>query len=231
MSKENKIVFPSYLEYKDRIYSVRGYIGDNVTYKDNKAYIDPETNKVYICSYNEEPYNTDVPIIYVKNENGVITTSLSEPTNPAIMDSFTSERAYNIEYDTIVNNTNPDEPLYNEEAMRDMNAATSIYKPKIEKEDDFLKKIVKQCILTKNTDINKYKHQFPNKYSLTNMKSAVDGKTKMSTANFVIWAGIMGFDFELIAYDNGGDPSSPLRAEIHYNSADDSITIVDKHHR
>lgn len=215
--------FPQYLTFKDRVYSINGYIDDSeVVFKDNKGYIDRKTNKIYICSKDNLPVHDDVPIIYV-DEDGY---RLKEVNTPQTKEVFQASRLFDLSYQRIIDSTTVGEALYNEEALADMNAATSVFVPTINEDDDPLKKIVKQTIITKQIDINRLKHKLPEKYALTNMKSALIGKTKMSITNFVMWMELLECTFDIIISDNHRDKKNPLPVEIHYNSKSDSIEFL-----
>lgn len=211
--------FPKYLAFKERTYSVRGYIGEVDNYIDNKGYVDKETGEIYICSKDNEPLHTDTPILKVTNDG----FEKIEVMNPTTKSVFVISNAYDLSTDTIIENTTGDEILYNEEALRDMNAATSIFVPTINDDDDALKKIIKQTIISKQIDINRLKHKMPQKYGLTNLKSALAGKTKMSIQVFCIWCELLGVDFEFILTDNGTDTQTPLYNNIHYISNKNKI--------
>lgn len=214
-------IFPiSYLPYKDRTYAVLGYIGEVDDYKDNKGYIDRKTGKIYICSKNSEPVHQDVPILIVKDdaiEKKECNLTLSE-------ECFKESKLYNLDYENIKNNTSPDKELYNEEALADMNAASSVFIPTINDDDDPLKKIIKQTIISKQIDINRLKHKMPQKYGLTNMKSALVGKTKMSIVNFNIWCELLGITYNITITDNGTDNQNPLNSILYYSSDNNRLT-------
>jgi hypothetical protein len=221
--------FPKYLAFKDRTYSIQGYIDDTAMdeFKDNKGYIDENSGRIYICALNNDPMHDDVPVLKVTTtsktyDNGSTVDNCTikkiDTKNPTTYEYFVEKNAYNLSIGNIVENTTGDEVLYNEEALRDMNAATSIFVPIINEEDDALKKIIKQTIISKQIDINRLKHKMPQKYGLTNMKSALVGKTKMSIQNFCIWCELLGVDFEFIICDNGTDKENPLYRSIHYVS-------------
>lgn len=217
--------FPQYLQYKDRTYSVCGYIGEVDDYKDNKGYIDRKNGRIFICSKNEPPAHTDVPIMYV-NEDGSIT--IKDANAPQILEVFRDAYLYDLSYQSIVDLTKEDEQLYNEEALADINAATTVFVPTINDDDDPLKKIIKQTIISKKIDINRLKHKMPQKYGLTNMKSALIGKTKMSITNFNIWCELLGVTYDIVISDNGTDMQNPLRKPIHFNSGNGRLQSLER---
>lgn len=208
--------FPLYLPFRgDRTYSILGYIGQVDTYIDNKGYIDESTGKIYICSKDKPPVHDDTPVIYVKDDG---TYTLKDVNAPQVAEVFRDAYLYDLSMPTILNTTKEHEVLYNAEALADMNAATTVFIPTINETDDPLKKIVKQLIISKKIDINRLKHKLPEKYGLTNMKSALIGKTKMSINNFNMWFELLGATYEITVSDNGTDAQNPLIGQIRYSS-------------
>ena len=208
--------FPLYLPFRgDRTYSILGYIGQVDTYIDNKGYIDEATGKIYICSKDKPPVHDDTPVIYVKDDG---TYTLKDVNAPQVAEVFRDAYLYDLSMPTILNTTKEHEVLYNAEALADMNAATTVFIPTINETDDPLKKIVKQLIISKKIDINRLKHRLPEKYGLTNMKSALIGKTKMSINNFNMWFELLGATYEITVSDNGTDAQNPLIGQIRYSS-------------
>ena len=209
--------FPAYLPFKgERTYSIVGYIQDGIDYQDNKGYIDEKSGKIYICSRFNAPCHLDVPILYV-NEDGSINKK-KEVLSPQTKEIFRKEYLYKLDVNGIINNTGENEELYNEEALADMNAATSVFVPIINENDDPLKKLIKQAIIDKKIDINRLKHKMPQKYGLTNMKSALIGKTKMSISNFNIWCELLGISYYIELGNNGTDNINPLPHPIWFSS-------------
>lgn len=215
--------FPMFLPFtNERTYSVLGYIGEVDEYKDNKGYIDKETGKIYICSKDKEPAHNDVPILRVSEDS----IEKVDVNSTQTIEAFSVDRLYSLSYDNIIETTAEDEVLYNAEELADMNAASSVYIPIINEDDDPLKKIVKKIIIEKGIDINRLKHKMPKKYGLTNMKSALIGKTKMSIANFNMWCELLGVDYEITINDNGSDKIDPLKLTLHYLSYRDRIEEI-----
>ena len=98
----------------------------------------------------------------------------------------------------IIEKTKPNEVLYDEQEIQDMNSAASFYVPIINDSDDFLKKIVKNTIIAKGIDINRLKGKTDQKYVLPNMKAALENKTKMSVIYFCCWMELLGCDFQIL---------------------------------
>lgn len=214
-----EFIFPVYLNYKDNIFTVLGYIGECEDYIVNKGYINPDDKIIYIYS-NNKMKSTSIPYFWVNDDNDFEYNKL----NPLMDKNFAIDNIVEWSFDEIVENTDENEELYNEEAINDMNAATNVFVPIINEDDDFLKKLIKQTIIDKNIDIKRLQHKLNKKYGLTNMKSALIGKTKMSVPNFIIWAELLGIDWEITVFDNGTDKLSPLNKSLTYESGNNKIT-------
>lgn len=202
------VIFPRYLHYgDDNMLTILGFLDNKTTFVDNRGYVDKRTKKVYV--YN--PKNKHVPYIIV-SDDGEIT---KVDTTLEIYDKyFRLSNSYENSIDTILSTTPKDAVLYDEEALADMNAATSVFVPEIQPDDDPLKKIIKYAIIKKGIDINRLKCKLPEKYALTNLKSALIGKTKMSISVFQTWCGLLELDFTFTVSDNGNDTINPLPEPI-----------------
>lgn len=222
---DSVVRFPRFLPFKSRTYAVRGYIGDVETYVDNKGYVDKETDKIYICSKEHPPVHSDVPILLIREDHS---QEKKDVTNSKTDELFVLNNTYELSYNKIEENTSGDEILYNEEALADMNAASAVFVPIINEDDDSLKKVIKQVIIEKGIDINRLKHRMPQKYGLSNMKSALIGKTRMSISNFNVWCELLGVSYDIVISDNGTDKINPLEDDIHFTSDTNKITILPK---
>ena len=219
--------FRRYLPFKDRTYCVRGYIGMVDEYEENRGYVDNETGNIYICSKDKPPVHLDVPILFVNKKTGEV--KKKDVSNSKTDELFNEKNMYDLSYQKIHDTTTGDEELYDEEALADMNAASALYVPVInEDEDDPLKKIIKTIIITKQIDINRLKSKMTKKYALSNMKSALNGRTKMSIANFNIWCEILGVNYDIIISDNGSDTIDPLEGDLHFSSQTNKLQSLEK---
>lgn len=213
-----KIKFPQYISTNKRTVSIVGcLIKDDPHPKDYinmKGYVD-EDGSIWIYSDNEPKNKNAYPYFWIKD--GKIVRS-----NPPeiIRKAFTTENMKDLSLLTIIDTTDPNEQLYDEQEIADMNSSASFYVPIINKEDDFLKKVVKNTIIQKGIDINRLKGKTGHKYILPNMKAALQNKTKMSTFYFCYWMDLLGCDFEVTVSDNGTDNKDPLKNPIIYKSYD-----------
>lgn len=88
-----------------------------------------------------------------------------------------------------------DQITFSVEMIEAMNNATSSYKPVVEETDDFMKRLVKTVILLKGVDLNRLKAKMSKAYGLSNLISALRGKTKMSVTGFSTWVELLGIAF------------------------------------
>lgn len=219
MKKRTSIKFPQYVSGNARAVSVVGYITDtNFNYEDGKGYLDDD-GYVWIFCKNGKPKNSDeYPYFWIEDENIMYSIPDDE-----IRDKFNIDNMIDISLVNIIEKTKPNEVLYDEQEIQDMNSAASFYVPIINDSDDFLKKIVKNTIITKGIDINRLKGKTDQKYVLPNMKAALENKTKMSVIYFCCWMELLGCDFQIDIIDNGLDSTNKLKTDLIYTSNTDKV--------
>lgn len=219
MKKGTSIKFPQYVSGNARAVSVVGYITDtNFNYEDGKGYLDDD-GYVWIFCKNGKPKNSDeYPYFWIEDEN--IMYSIPDDD---IRDKFNIDNMIDISLVNIIEKTKPNEVLYDEQEIQDMNSAASFYVPIINDSDDFLKKIVKNTIITKGIDINRLKGKTDQKYVLPNMKAALENKTKMSVIYFCCWMELLGCDFQIDIIDNGLNSTNKLKTDLIYTSNTDKV--------
>lgn len=219
MKKGTSIKFPQYVSGNARAVSVVGYITDtNFNYEEGKGYLDDD-GYVWIFCKNGKPKNSDeYPYFWIEDENIMYSIPDDE-----IRDKFNIDNMIDISLVNIIEKTKPNEVLYDEQEIQDMNSAASFYVPIINDSDDFLKKIVKNTIITKGIDINRLKGKTDQKYVLPNMKAALENKTKMSVIYFCCWMELLGCDFQIDIIDNGLDSANKLKTDLIYTSNTDKV--------
>lgn len=233
LKEKLNIEFPQYLsinsdrnaKYRfDNIVEVVGYLrnADKKMYTDGKGYVNPLTNTIWI-------YKKEKPL-YEKNRfpNFWITKGKIHYSNPSIeaLNRFKIKNCSVLDLETIITESKDDDVMYNEQAINDMNNASSNYKPTIKDNDDYLKKIVKTILLDKNLEFSRMKCKLEHSYSLSNMKQALEKDTKMGVLYFAKWCEILNVDFSIIIKDNGIDKINPLPKTIIYESCKDRISYL-----
>jgi hypothetical protein len=137
--------FPQYISTSEKATSVVGFIdGVDADYITRKGYIKTDDGSVWIyCdeipskgSRNEYPY-------FWKEEGEL---RYSDPEE-LIRNAYTVDHMLDSSVTAIVDVTKPNEELYNEAEILDINASSSFYVPIIYDTDDFLKKVVKIAII------------------------------------------------------------------------------------
>lgn len=156
MSKD-KLVFPQYINTNERTVSVNGVMKEKDSkedYENGKGYIN-DKDEIWIFMDKEPAKNivNAYPYFWFNKKNE---KEYSEPSE-LMRSIFRIESLQDISVLNIINNTDPNEQLYNEAEILDINASANFYIPIINKDDDFLKKIVKLIIIEKGIDINRLK--------------------------------------------------------------------------
>ena len=221
-----KMIFPQYINTNERTVSVNGVMKENDSskdYEDGKGYIN---DKDEIWIYAEKKPSTTVVNAYPYfwfNEDGK--KEYSDPSE-LMRNIFKIESLQDISILNIIEKTDPNEQLYNEAEILDISASANFYIPIINKDDDFLKKIVKLIIIEKGIDINRLKSKTEMPYILPNMKTALQNKTKMSVSYFTAWMELMGCSFDVVIKDNGTDTVNPLKQPYVYDTETDSMSVI-----
>lgn len=217
--EQERIQLPAFLMLEDenRIINIRAFINEgiekDIKFYPKKGYVREEDGEVFVYYEDKKDKPTMLPSFTI--EDGKPIYNVGNPKYEGIMNISNIKR---VDLEHIINNTSENEELYNEQAISDMNAATSTFVPIINEDDDFLKKLIKKAIIEMNVNIKALQHQMPKKYGLTNMKSALIGSTKMSVTNFLLWCELLGLNFNIIISDNGEKKMVTLNDTLEYDS-------------
>ena len=218
--KKQKINFPQYINTTNRTIEVVGMLETTDDYVDNKGYIDPD-GQIWIYSYNKPKHKNLYPFFW--KEDGEL--KFSDPIK-IVKSAYHIDQLQDVSMVTIINTTKPNEELFDEEAIEDMNAAAAFFVPIIKPTDDFLKKIVKIVIIEQGIDINKLKAKTGEKYQLANMRAALQNSTKMSVTYFNYWMNLLNCDFTITITDNNNSSTDKLKDPIIYQSYSDNLSKV-----
>ena len=200
-------------------FSVLGNWDEFKTHQEGKAYIFPEQNHIYV-------YSGDLANRIKDNVSRVYDTEDGLTFVCKANRNYTVDRMFSCSIDDVKKETIPGKQLYDEKALAAMNAATEVFRPTINKDDDFLKKIIKTAILTKNINIKIFEPAMPKRYALTNLKTALNGPTKMTVTNFMTWCDLLHLDFDICTYDRDSD-LYPMDRTIVYSSGTNELTAND----
>ena len=154
---DKNLVFPQYINTNERTVSVNGMIKENDNpndYENGKGYInDKDEIWIYLDKKPMKTIANAYPYFWFDKDGN---KEYSEPSE-LMRTIFKIDSLQDISVLNIIKNTKPDEQLYNEAEILDINASANFYIPIINKDDDFLKKIVKLIIIEKGIDINRLK--------------------------------------------------------------------------
>lgn len=199
-------------------------------FKERHGYID-DLGNIWIYFPNDRSFHTSVSTIpwftIVENEDGYVLAFCKRVASDA-REIFTRGNVRDISINTIKKTTKEHEELYNDEELKYLNSATSVYTPQINEDDDFLKRIVKTLLINLRININRFTPQFKYKYTLTNLKTALQNKTKMSVKVFAMWMEMLHTDFTIIVRSDGSTNESNLKGFIIYNSRTNEVTYKEE---
>lgn len=99
-----------------------------------------------------------------------------------------------------------------------LNSNKEVSEFQVHENDDFLKKVIKQAITSKEINLKNYATKLPNKHDLGNMISILTKDTKMSVVNFKRFTEMLGLRWELTLEDDGTDRLAPLKEKIEIDS-------------
>lgn len=207
----------SYLIGDEGLVKIKPYY-PGVKLKKGKGYIIDGYVLIY-RGKKDDMVSTPRPGIYKMKVEGVTGYDFVFPRNEMEEEEYSIDSIVDMSLESI-SNVDSEETL-NLTEMEVINNNGAIYKPTIKPDDDFLKKAVKQVILSKEISLNNYyKNKFPASNGLNNYRSGLEGTTKLSTTKFDVWAEVLGFKYRIIIEDDGTDTMNPLEEEIVISSDD-----------
>lgn len=188
-------------------------------FTDGKGYVFPD-GYVWIFQKNKPDHQANrFPYFWWESDTSIGRSNPGDETLQLFVESNIIDTSFN----EIVKTTSPDDVLYDERALNDMNSSTKLFRPVIKDTDDFLKKLVKSVIIEKEIDITRLKSRMTKVYSLPNMVAALKGTTKMSVSYFMNWMEILGCDFQVMILDNGSDQTDPLKDDLLFDSTNGNV--------
>lgn len=182
---------------------------------------------VYIW-FDKKPKNSTIPSFYYDKE--LKDYIFINPLNTDTIKEFSVDRIRDISIERINKDLKENEELYTEEQMEYITRSQSDYRPTINPDDDFLKQIVKELILTLNINVNKFTSKFKEKHTLINMKTGLVGKTKTSPKIFSKWMELFKLDFTIVV-NIKGVKDNKHNGYILYKSKDNQIGFVSDIHK
>lgn len=222
------IKFPAYLSVPDRTIRVMGYLEDFDTedLEEGKGYILWD-NFVYIYNpdLSDSPTSADrkYPTFnIINNDSEIKLLKFSD------ISEFSVENIYNADLDQIINDTSKDDVYYDAKQLMDIQLSSTIYIPTIEEDDDFLKKIIKTFIIDTRVNVRALKSKGSKEYTVSNLITGLNNKTKMSVTSFLRWCELLGLKFNMDVQSNNLINIIPSDYRVHYESGYDNLTTENK---
>lgn len=110
---------------------------------------------------------------------------------------------------SIVKQVEKIDPKLRRKIMSQLRRSSDTYIPELDKNDDFLKHLVKLILHEKKIDLKQYKHKFPKSHGITNIKAALETKTSpdgkkgsLTVNNLIKWLEILDMDIEVTFKDS-----------------------------
>ena len=198
-----------------------GEIKNKYDFEDGKGYVDLNTNNIWIFK-SKKPKKDENKYPYMWITDDGVTHFSHYPIDNGIFhaDKLISVNTNEI-IENVINNDNTS-PVFDDSIINDLNAGSEEFHPVLYDKDDFLKKLIKTVLNTVSISLNKYKSKVRQKYMISNMKSALMTKTKMSTQYFNAWVEMLGLKMTVIIESND-DAEDKIPEPLVYLSERDNV--------
>lgn len=198
-----------------------GEIKNKYDFEDGKGYVDSNTNNIWIFK-SKKPKKDENKYPYMWITDDGVTHFSHYPIDNGI---FHANKLISINTNDIIENAiNNDDtsPVFDDSIINDLNAGSEEFHPVLYDKDDFLKKLIKTVLNTVSISLNKYKSKVRQKYMISNMKSALMTKTKMSTQYFNAWVEMLGLKMTVII-ESIDDAEDKIPEPLVYLSERDNV--------
>lgn len=197
-----------------------GEIKNKYDFEDGKGYVNTGTNQVWIFKSKKPTKDVNkYPYMWV-TDGGITEFSRYPDTGIFNADNIVSVDTNEI-IEATVNSQNVS-PAFDDSIINDLNAGSEEFHPVLYDKDDFLKKLIKTVLNTVSISLNKYKSRVKQKYMISNMKSALMTKTKMSTQYFNAWVEMLGLKMTVII-ESTDDADDKIPEPLVYLSERDNV--------
>lgn len=204
----------------DNTVVVRGYItGTGAEYENNRGYINPTDNTVYVYSADGKPSRLLglKPFFWKEEEDGKMHIATDKGNN-GVADKYKSEYVDYTSLEEIMENSSPDDVNMTAEQINDINMSSSRILPDFNENDDFLKYAIKKAMHIKHIILAKLKSSMKEQWQFNNLRTALYKDTKLTPPNFCKWVELLGLDFKLVLKDNHTDTVDPMTSTVTFRS-------------
>lgn len=230
------------ISFQDRIFMVAGYMEDYLkipsiidevnetkpehTYadlKDNRGYVDKGGGIwIYKLTTPGKSYET-IPWFTANISNGALVVKYNPKRSSIDETAWRVEKIKDLTVKNIIETTSNEPVKYDEKIMLSVARATSVIKPEVSADDDFLKMIVKTVINEKDVNVNKYKATISPTWVVSNLINGLLGTTKTGPLTFLQFMDMLNCEFEVRIKDDGKDKDDPLKHTLIYDSTTNKI--------
>ena len=197
-----------------------GEIKNKYDFEDGKGYVNIATNQVWIFKSKKPTKDVNkYPYMWVSTD-GI--TQFSHYLDTGI---FNADNIVSVDTSEIIEatlNSQNSSPAFDDSIINDLNSGSEEFHPMLYDKDDFLKKLIKTVLNTVSISLNKYKSRVKQKYMISNMKSALMTKTKMSTQYFNAWVEMLGLKMTVII-ESTDDADDKIPEPLVYLSERDNV--------
>lgn len=129
--------------------------------------------------------------------------------DPIDIELYSAENIRDDSILSIIAEANKINPKLQNKILKELNHSSDIYMPELDKNDDFLKHLVKLMLRDKKISLKDYKDKFKKSHDITNIKASLDVKTSpdgkrgaLTINNLLKWLEILDMDITIEFYDN-----------------------------
>ena len=236
----------SCIVYDNHYYPVRGLIQNFALTKEKDAkdemgnpiltvndlvpgtgYIDDTSGKIYI--YYDKP-NKDLLIPWFtckETEDNGLKFAFSSRSSEATRKAFTINELYNQNQDYLLRSVESNKPIYDDKMQEELMKNRSTYTTVIKDSDDFLKKVIKKCLMESGVNPRSFDKYAEKSWTIPNIIQVLGNDTKLSTKFFLELMGYGGWEFRVIAR-NGKNCKDPIPGNIVYDSTLNDVYVEGK---
>ena len=152
--------------------------------------------------------------------------------SPDEKELYSAENIRDDSIHSILLQANKVNPKIQNKIMKELRNSSDIYMPELDKNDDFLKHLVKLMLRDKKISLKDYKDKFKKSHDITNIKASLDTKTSpdgkrgaLTINNLLKWLEILDMDISIEFKDN--KHSLDTTNKIFKYSSEDGYEVID----
>lgn len=184
----------------DAVYNIAllGDLSDDSEFDDETAYIMNNVFYLFKGVPKKSTLENLKPGIY-ENKDGNPKYFIVEPLTDEEKEKYdVTSHVASLISESIIDTANTKEDL-----LIAIPESAKVFQPELCDDDDLLKRVLKQILINKNVDLDRYKERFRNKNELFNLKQVIRGKNKVSFLIFNRGIEALNLRFSIIVEERG----------------------------